>query len=156
MPEKRDYYEVLGVDRDATPEEIKKAFRKLAFKYHPDHNHGDRSEEKFKELNEAYEMLSNPDKRSAYDHFGHGGIDSTLGRGFEGFDFGGFGDIFEAFFGGTARTTRQAPRRGADLQCDVTVTFVEAASGVEKEINTSRTEYCSLCHGIGSKPGTQP
>jgi len=155
MPSKRDYYETLGVDRNATNEEIKRAFRKLAFKYHPDHNHVDGAEEKFKEVNEAYEVLSDSDKRAAYDRFGHGGAEGIWGRGFEGFDFGGFGDIFDAFFGGTT-ATRQAPRRGADLRYSITITFEEAAFGCEKEINISRTENCSLCHGVGSKPGNQP
>ncbi|GAG56120.1 unnamed protein product, partial [marine sediment metagenome] len=147
MPSKRDYYEVLSVDRNATDEEIKRAFRKLAFKYHPDRNREDGTEEKFKEVNEAYEVLSDPDKRSAYDRFGHGGAEGLFGRGFEGFDFGGFGDIFEAFFGGTATAARQAPQRGADLRYRLTITFEEAAFGCEKEINISRTENCSLCHG---------
>jgi molecular chaperone DnaJ len=156
MPTKRDYYEVLGIDRNATEEEIKKAFRKLAFKYHPDHNHDDKSGEKFKEINEAYEVLSDPEKRSAYDRFGHAGAEGLFGRGFEGFDFGGFGDIFDAFFGGAATATRQAPQRGADLRCGITITFEEAALGCEKEITISRTENCSLCQGVGAKPGTQP
>jgi molecular chaperone DnaJ len=156
MPAKRDYYEVLGVDRDATEEEIRKAFRKLAFKYHPDHNHDDTAGEKFKEVNEAYEVLSDPDKRAAYDRFGHGGAEGLFGRGFEGFDFGGFGDIFDAFFGGVATATRQAPQRGTDLSYGITITFEEAALGGEKEITISRTENCSLCQGVGSKPGSQP
>jgi len=156
MPTKRDYYEVLGIDRNATDEEIKRAFRKLAFKYHPDHNHGDRAEERFKEINEAYEVLSDPDKRAAYNRFGHGGAESIWGRGFEGFDFGGFGDIFDAFFGGATTAARQAPQRGADLHCGITITFEEAAFGCEKEIDISRTENCSLCYGVGSKPGSQP
>ena len=156
MPTKRDYYEVLGVGSNATDEEIRKAFRKLAFKYHPDHNHEDGTEEKFKEVSEAYEVLCDPDKRAAYDRFGHGGAEGFSGRGFEGFDFGGFGDIFDAFFGGTATAARQAPRRGADLHYRVTITLEEAAFGSEKEITISRTENCSLCHGIGAKPGSQP
>ena len=156
MPTKRDYYEVLGIDRNATEEEIRKAFRKLAFKYHPDHNHDDKSGEKFKEVNEAYEVLSDPEKRSAYDRFGHAGAEGFFGRGFEGFDFGGFGDIFDAFFGGAATATRQAPQRGADLSCEITITFEEAALGCEKEITIPRTENCSLCQGVGSKPGSQP
>ncbi|MFC1902754.1 molecular chaperone DnaJ [Chloroflexota bacterium] len=155
MPVKRDYYEVLGVDRNATDEEIKRAFRKLAFAYHPDRNREDGAEEKFKEVNEAYEILSDTDRRSAYDRFGHEGADRLFGRGFEGFDFGGFGDIFETFFGGTT-TARQAPQRGADLHYRVTISFEEAAFGCEKETKISRIENCSLCHGIGSKPGTQP
>ena len=155
MPTKRDYYEVLGIARNATGEEIKKTFRKLAFKYHPDHNRHDGAEEKFKELNEAYEVLSDPNKRAAYDRFGHGGAESFSGRGFEGFDFGGFGDIFDAFFGRANTATRQAPQPGTDLHYEVTITLEEAASGVEKEINILRTENCSLCQGVGSKPGSQ-
>lgn len=113
MPAKRDYYEVLGIDRNATDEKIKKAFRKLAFKYHPDHNRDDGAEGKFKEINEAYEVLSNPDKRATYDRFGHGSTEGFFGRGFEGFEFGGAGDIFDAFFGrGATTATRQAAQRG--------------------------------------------
>ena len=156
MPTKRDYYEVLGIDRDATDEEIRKAFRKLAFKYHPDHNQDDKTGERFKEVNEAYEVLSDADKRAAYDRFGHSGAEGLFGRGFEGFDFGGFGDIFDAFFGGAATATRQAPRRGADLSYEITITFEEAALGCEKGVSISRTELCSLCQGVGSKPGSQP
>jgi molecular chaperone DnaJ len=156
MTTKRDYYEVLGVDRDATNEEIRRAFRKLAFKYHPDHNHDDKTGERFKEVNEAYEVLSDPDKRAAYDRFGHGGAEGLFGRGFEGFSFGGFGDIFDAFFGGAATASRQATQRGADLGYGITITLEEAAFGCEKEINISRTENCSLCQGVGSKPGSQP
>ena len=111
MPTKRDYYEVLGVDRGATDEEIKRAFRKLAFKHHPDHNHDDKVGEKFKEVNEAYEVLSDREKRAAYDRFGHVGAEGFFGRGFEGFDFGGFGDIFDAFFGATRGATRAGPYR---------------------------------------------
>jgi len=156
MATKRDYYEVLGIARNATDEGIKKAFRKLAFKYHPDRNRDDGAEEKFKEVNEAYEVLSDSEKRAAYDRFGHGGTEGFFGRGFEGFNFGGFGDIFDAFFGGATTGTRQAPQRGADLQYRFTITFEEAAFGCEKEINISRTENCSLCQGIGCKPGSQP
>ncbi len=155
MPTKRDYYEVLGIARNATGEEIKKTFRKLAFKYHPDHNRQDGAEEKFKEANEAYEVLSNPDKRAAYDRFGHGGAEGFVGRGFEGFDFGGFGDIFDAFFGRATTATRQAPRPGTDLHYGITITLEEAASGAEEEIIILRTENCSLCQGTGSKPGSQ-
>ena len=155
MPSKRDYYEVLGVARNATDEEIKKAFRKLAFKHHPDHNHEAGAEEKFKEVNEAYEVLSDPDKRATYDRFGYGGAEGFFGRGFEGFDFGGFGDIFDAFFGRTTTATRQAPRQGADLRYGTTITLEEAAFGTEKEIKISRIENCSLCQGVGCKPGSQ-
>ena len=155
MPIKRDYYEVLGIDRNASEEEIKRAFRRLAFKYHPDHNHNDEAGEKFKEINEAYEVLCDPEKRAAYDRFGHGG-EGFFGRGFEGFNFGGFGDIFDAFFGGAATATRQTPQPGADLSYGITITFEEAALGCEKEITILRTENCSLCQGVGSKPGSQP
>jgi molecular chaperone DnaJ len=155
MPTKRDYYEILGIDRDASDEEIKRAFRRLAFKYHPDHNHDDEAAEKFKEVNEAYEVLSDPDKRATYDRFGHGG-GTLFERGFEGFNFGGFGDIFDAFFGATATATRQAPQAGADLSCGITITFEEAALGCKKEITILRTEHCSLCQGVGAKPGTSP
>ncbi len=154
--QKRDYYEVLGIDRNATEGQIKDAFRKLAFKYHPDRNHDNGAEEKFKELNEAYEVLSDPEKRNTYDRFGHGGED-LFGRGFEGFGFDGVGSIFDAFFGGrTATATRQAPERGADLHSSIAITLEEAAFGVEKELNILRTDHCSMCQGIGSKPGSQP
>lgn len=156
MPTKRDYYEILGISRNATDEEIKKAYRKLAFKHHPDHNHEHGAEAKFKEVNEAYEVLSNQDKRAAYDRFGHGDTEGAFGRGFEGFNFSGFGDIFDAFFGGATTATRQAPQRGADLHYRVTLTFDEAAFGCEKDIRISRIENCSLCQGTGSKPGSQP
>lgn len=156
MPSKRDYYEVLGIARNATDEEIKKAFRKLAFKHHPDHSHEDGAEDKFKEANEAYEVISDPDKRATYDRFGHSGGGGFWGRGFEGFDFSGFGDIFDAFFGGATTATRQAPQRGADLHYGITITLEEAAFSCQKEINIRRTEHCSLCHGVGCKPGSQP
>ncbi len=155
MTTKRDYYEVLGVPHNATGEEIKKAYRRLAFKYHPDHNHDDGAEEKFKEINEAYEVLSDDNKRVAYDQFGHGGAESFFTRGFDGFDFGGFGDIFDAFFGGMTYAARHAPQRGADLHCQTTISFEEAAFGCEKEIEIKRTEVCSLCSGTGAKPGSQ-
>jgi len=156
MAVKRDYYEVLGISRDASDEEIKKAFRKLAFKFHPDHNREGGAGEKFKEINEAYEVLSDANKRSAYDHYGHGGAESFFGRGFEGFDFGGFGDIFDAFFGGSSTATQHGPQRGASLRCSITISFEEAALGCEKEINLTRTEICSACYGSGSTPGSQP
>ena len=156
MPAKRDYYEVLGIPKNATDEEIKRAFRKLAFKYHPDHNRDDTAGEKFKEANEAYEVLSDPDKRAAYDRFGHGSTEGLFGRGFEGFDFGGFGDIFDTFFGGVASTARRGPRRGADLSYNTIITFEEAAFGCKREIDILRTGNCSLCQGTGCKPGTKP
>jgi len=144
------------VSRSATDEEIKKAFRKLAFKYHPDRNRDDGAEGKFKEVNEAYEVLSDTNKRAAYDQFGHSGAEGFFTRGFEGFDFGGFGDIFDAFFGGMTYATRHAPQRGADRHYQITIAFEEAAFGGEKEINIKRTEVCSLCYGTGAKPGSQP
>jgi molecular chaperone DnaJ len=159
MAVKRDYYEVLGVSKDASAEEIKKAFRRLAFEYHPDRNREDGAADKFKEVNEAYEVLSDADKRAAYDRFGHSGADGMFGRGFEGFDFGsfgGFGDIFEAFFGGGTTTARKAPQRGADLRYNISISFEEAALGCEKEIEITRTEICSVCRGSGSNPGSQP
>jgi molecular chaperone DnaJ len=151
---KRDYYEVLGVARGATDEEIKKAFRRLAFQFHPDRNKENGAEEKFKEINEAYEVLSDADKRATYDRFGHAG--SPFGAGFEGFSgFGGFGDIFETFFGGGA-TTRRGPQRGADLRYDLTLEFEEAVFGCEKELSVPRTEVCGTCNGSRSAPGSQP
>ncbi len=156
MVVKRDYYEVLGLPRDASNEDIKKAFRKLAFEYHPDRNHDAGASDKFKEINEAYEVLSDADKRAAYDRFGHTGADNVFGRGFEGFDMGGFGDIFDAFFGGSGRPNQQTARRGEDLRYNIKVTFEEAALGCEKEIEISRTEVCGTCHGTRSRPGVQP
>jgi len=157
MAVKRDYYEVLGVPRAASPEDIRKAFRKLAFQYHPDRNKDNGASDKFKEINEAYECLSDVDKRAAYDRFGHAGAEGIFGgRGFDGFDFGGFGDIFEAFFGGSGASPRQASRRGNDLRCSISLTFEEAALGCEKEINVTRTEVCATCHGTRAKSGTQP
>jgi molecular chaperone DnaJ len=150
---KRDYYEVLGIDRDASDEEIRRAFRRLAFKYHPDHNRDEQAAEEFKEVNEAYEVLSDPDKRAAYNRFGHGGVEGFWEQGL---DFGGFGDIFEAFFGGVAAASRRGPQRGADLNYSITTTFEEAALGCEKEISILRTENCSRCQGTGAKPGSQP
>ena len=154
---KRDYYEVLGVPRDASPEVIKKAFRKLAMQFHPDRNNKPGAEDRFKEINEAYEVLSDPERRLAYDRFGHDGAQGfgVTGRPFDGFDMGGFGDIFDAFFGGTATRTRREPRRGADLRASLTITFEEAAFGCEKEIEVTRTELCSRCAGQGNEPGSQ-
>jgi molecular chaperone DnaJ len=156
MATKKDYYEVLGIERNASDDEIKKAFRKLAFKYHPDHNVEDRSGEAFKEINEAYEVLSDHDKRATYDRYGHAGVQNGAGRGFEGMDFGGFGDIFDAFFGGAATATHQGPQQGADQKAELTITFEEAAFGAEKKFTISRVEHCSVCHGSGSKPGVEP
>lgn len=156
MVTKRDYYDVLGVSRSASGDELKKAFRKLAFQYHPDRNRNDGAEDKFKEINEAYEILSDTEKRAAYDRYGHSDATGSYARGFEGFDFGGIGDIFDTFFGGMSQAGRRAPQRGADLHYEFTITFEEAAFGSEKEVKLKRTEACSQCHGSGAKPGTQP
>jgi molecular chaperone DnaJ len=156
MADKRDYYKVLGVDENASPEEIKKAFRKKAFEYHPDRNRDDGAEAMFKEVNEAYEVLSDEDKRAAYDRFGHSNMGDLFGRGFEDINFGGFGDIFEAFFGGTGTATRRGPRNGRDLRYNIKITFEEAALGCEKEIEIKRTELCETCKGTGSEPGVKP
>jgi len=159
---KRDYYEVLGVSRDASEAEIKKAFRQLARKYHPDANPGDTSaEEKFKEINEAYEVLGNPEKRAAYDRFGHaargeGGFENWPGGfGFPGFG-GGFGDLFDMFFGGgvTPPGARgRGPTPGADLSYDMEITLEEAATGISRTLEVNREETCPVCDGSGSKSG---
>ena len=180
MSDKRDYYEVLGVDKNATDEELKKAYRKLAKKYHPDANPDNKkeAEAKFKEVNEAYENLSDPQKRKMYDQFGHngpqgfgggaggpfgqGGYYSYNGSGFDGFgDFGDLGDIFSSIFGGgfggrTSSSRKQGPTKGADLNVRLDLTFEQAFMGVEKEIVITRDEECSVCHGKGAKPGTSP
>lgn len=153
--EKRDYYEVLGINRDSSDEDIKKAFRKLAFQYHPDHNHEDGAADKFKEVNEAYQVLCDPEKRATYDRYGHNGGVGLFGRESDGFDFG-FGDIFEAFFGGSATSARQAPEKGGALQYGISITLTEAAFGTDKEVTVTRTEVCSECQGARAKPGTQP
>ncbi|MFH1662355.1 MAG: molecular chaperone DnaJ [Chloroflexota bacterium] len=157
MAAKRDYYEVLGVDKNASADEIKKAFRKLAFQCHPDHNHDDGAEGRFKEANEAYQVLADSEKRAAYDRFGHAGIDGFSGRGFEGFGFNGMGSIFEDFydfFSGAAGNTRQRQRQGADLHHRITITFEEAALGCKKAVKINRIERCSQCQGSGAKPGS--
>ena len=157
---KRDYYEVLGVAKAAGPDEIKKAYRKLALQYHPDRNKGDKqAEEKFKEAAEAYEVLSDPEKRQLYDRFGHAGLQQSGFTGFHNFDdiFSSFGDIFEEFFGfGSRGSRRSAVRRGADLRYDLHIDFMDAAKGKEVEIDVSRHETCADCSGIGTKGGTQP
>ena len=163
MAEKRDYYEILGVSRDADETELKKAYRKLAKQYHPDMNPNDKdAEAKFKEINEAYAVLSDPQKRKQYDMYGHSGLDGTGFDGFSGFggfDFG-FEDIFDTFFGGSpfGRSTRRksGPRRGNDLKYSLEISFLEAAFGVTKEINVTRMQLCHVCGGSGSKPGTKP
>ena len=161
---KRDYYEVLGVEKGASAEEIKKAYRKSAMKYHPDRNPGDKTaEEKFKELGEAYEVLSDDDKRARYDQFGHAGVDPNFGAGqggygggFGGFgDFGDLGDLFGSFFGGgsSRRANPNAPRRGENVSARLELTFEEAAFGCEKEISVQRIENCSVCSGSGAADG---
>ncbi len=157
---KRDYYETLGVSRGASESELKSAFRNLARKYHPDVNDAADAEDKFKEINEAYGVLSDADKRAAYDRFGHQGVRGPSGGpGFETVDFSDiFGDMFGfGGFGGRTRTaSRTAPRRGADLQYQVTISFKEAVFGVEKEIDITKDETCDTCKGDGAKPGTSP
>ncbi|MDD5605165.1 MAG: molecular chaperone DnaJ [Dehalococcoidales bacterium] len=154
MAVKRDYYEVLGVPKNATPEEIKKAFRRLAKEHHPDRNHEEGSADRFKEVNEAYEVLSDEDKRNAYDRFGHAGSGAQDFNGFGGFGFNGFGDIFDAFFGASTEA-ETAPRPGSDIHARVTLAFEEAALGCEKEITIDRVVSCSHCHGSRSEPGTK-
>ena len=172
MSSKRDYYEVLGVNKNATDDELKKAYRKLAKKYHPDANQENKkeAEAKFKEVNEAYETLSDSQKRRMYDQFGPDGPQGFGGNGsgfyssgFDGFsgmgDFGDLGDIFSSFFGGgfgsgRASRTKTGPVKGASLRYDIEITFEEAFAGVEKEISFNRQENCDVCHGTGAKPGT--
>lgn len=161
--QKRDYYEVLGVERSATEEEIKKAYRKLAKKYHPDMNPGDSdAEAKFKEATEAYSVLSDEQKRRTYDQYGHAAFEQGGAGGFGGFDFSGdMGDIFGDFFGdlfGGGRRSRQAnaPMKGDSIQKSVRISFMEAVFGVEKNIDINYKEECEDCHGSGAKPGTSP
>jgi molecular chaperone DnaJ len=158
MASKRDYYEVLGVSRTASQDEIKKAFRRLARQYHPDINKEEGADLKFKEINEANEVLSDPQKREMYDRFGHAGPASAGGAGYD--PFGGadaFGSIFEAFFGGAAqRQGQRGPTRGADLRYTLSITFEEAIFGAEKEIEFRRHENCNSCRGTGAEPGTEP
>lgn len=160
----RDYYEILGVSRDADKEEIKRSYRRLARKYHPDVNKEEGAEDRFKEINRAYEVLSEPETRARYDRFGEAGVGSAAGAGFQDFsDMGGFADIFESFFsgfsggmgGGTSRR-RGGPTRGDDLRLDLKLDFREAVFGGEKEIRISHLETCATCSGSGAKPGTRP
>jgi molecular chaperone DnaJ len=163
MAEKRDYYEVLGVDKSASDAQLKSAYRKLAKKYHPDMNPGDKeAEAKFKEASEAYSVLSDPDKRRQYDQFGHAAFEGGAG-GAGGFDFSGmdmgdiFGDIFGDFFGGgRSRGQSNAPMKGQNLHHTIRITFEEACFGTEKELDLPLQDECSTCHGTGAKPGTSP
>ena len=166
--EKRDYYEVLGVDKSASEDEIKRAYKKMARKYHPDLNPDNKeAEEKFKEVNEAYEVLSDSDKKARYDQFGFAGVDPNYGAGAGGgaygaggFDFGDLGDIFGSFFGGgfgsAQRRNPNAPQRGESIRLSVTISFEEAAFGCEKEVSVDRYETCAVCHGSGCADGTSP
>lgn len=166
MAEKRDYYEVLGVDRNATEDEIKKAYRQTAKKYHPDLHPGDKqAEEKFKEANEAYEVLSDAEKKARYDQFGHAGFDPNYGAGQGGYGagFGGMdfdlGDIFSSFFGGGfggGRSNPNAPQRGSDTQASVTISFEEAAKGCKRTVETMKIDVCDECHGNGCAAGSSP
>lgn len=166
MAEKRDYYEVLGIQKGASEDEIKKAYKKLARKYHPDMNPGDKeAEEKFKEVNEANEVLSDPEKKARYDQFGFAGVDPNYGAGAGGgaygggFDFGDLGDIFGSFFGGGfggQRRNPNAPQRGESIRASVSISFTEAAFGCEKSVTIERSEQCPTCKGSGCAPGTTP
>jgi molecular chaperone DnaJ len=157
----RDYYEILGVQRNASKDDIKKAFRQLARQYHPDVNKAPEAEGRFKEINEAYEVLSDDDKRVRYDRFGHAGVSGAAGAGgFGGAQgFGGFEDIFEDFFSsfvGRQSATRRGPRKGGDIRVDLTIDFIEATFGVEKTIEYQRLETCDVCSGTGAEKGSTP
>ena len=176
LAEKRDYYEVLGVQKGCTDDELKKAYRQLAKKYHPDLNPGDKdAEAKFKEVNEAYAVLSDSEKRARYDQFGHAGVDPNYGggaggAGFGGFDFGDIGDIFDSFFGGgggfgggfggfggsSRRANPNAPRKGQDIRVRITLSFDEAVHGCKKNITITRQQECTECHGSGCAAGSSP
>ena len=171
MAEKRDFYEVLGVPKTATEDEIKKAYRKKAKQYHPDLNQGDKTaESKFKEANEAYEVLSDADKKARYDQFGHRGVDPNFGAGGPGGGFGGFGggmefdlgDLFGSIFGGGGggfgggrQANPNAPRRGEDVQARVTISFEEAAKGCKRTVDINKIEVCPECKGSGAEKGTE-
>ncbi|HKP84603.1 MAG TPA: molecular chaperone DnaJ [Blastocatellia bacterium] len=160
MSSKRDYYEVLGVRKDVSEQELKQAYRRLAVKYHPDKNPGDKeAEERFKEIAEAYQVLSQAELRARYDRFGHAGVGASAGQGF-GQGFPGFEDLFEMFgigdlFGGRAGASR-GPRRGSDLRYDIEITLEEAAAGLKTKIRVPRLESCETCHGTGAREGSQP
>ena len=159
--QKRDYYEVLGVDKNADEATIKKAYRTLAKKYHPDMNPGDKeAEKKFKEASEAYAILSDPEKKQQYDQFGHAAFEGGAGGGYGGFDFNSadfsdiFGDIFGDMFGGGRRRASNGPMKGANIRTSVRITFEEAVFGVDKELELNLKDPCPTCHGTGAKPGT--
>lgn len=154
MATKRDYYDILGLSRDATTEDVRRAYRQHALKYHPDRNKSQDAADKFKEINEAYQILTDPERRRAYDQFGHAGVEAgaSAGQGFSGFEgFGGFGDIFDAFFGGG---TRRGPRPGRDIEVETGISFEEAAFGAEQRVTLERVETCSRCDGNRAEPGT--
>jgi molecular chaperone DnaJ len=158
---KKDYYEILGLQKGASDDDIKKAFRKLAIKYHPDKNQGDKeAEERFKEINEAYQVLTDPQKKAQYDQYGTTDFSGGFDGGFDFSDMGGFGDIFDTFFGGFggggSRRRRNGPERGADIEYSINLTFEEAVFGTEKEVTVTRHENCETCNGSGAKPGTSP
>ena len=151
--QKKDYYEILGVSRKASQDEIKKAFRKYALKYHPDRNKSSEAQEKFKEINEAYQVLSDPEKRSIYDQYGHAGINSNFNKGFEGFEgFSGFGDIFDSFFGGSSSSRVS---KGRDLEFVMEISFEDSVFGTERELDLRRLEKCSSCRGSRAEPGSE-
>jgi molecular chaperone DnaJ len=159
MTNERDYYQVLGVPRSASQDDIRTKFRRLALEYHPDRNRDPGAQEKFKEINSAYQVLSDPQKRAQYDRFGHvgAGAGRGTGHGFEGSEnFGGFGDIFDAFFGGFGTRTRKASQNGRDINTTTTISFEEAVFGVDKEMEVERVEPCSTCKGTGAEPGSTP
>ena len=171
MADERDYYEVLGLKKGASDDEIKKAFKKMARQYHPDLHPDDKEcEEKFKEINKAYEILSDPEKRQKYDQFGHAGVDPNYGGGgftggFNGGGFGDMGDIFEDIFGGifgggsarrSGRSSVNAPRRGGDITANINISFMEACTGKKQDIKINHMEQCSECGGTGAKKGTSP
>ena len=162
MSSKRDYYETLGVKRDANEQELKQAYRRLAIKYHPDKNPGDKeAEERFKEIAEAYQVLSTPDMRARYDRYGHAGVGASAGAGFGGQGFPGFEDILSDLFGfgeifGARAGRRAGPRRGSDLRYDIDLTLEEAAAGLKTKIRVPRLETCEVCHGNGAAEGSEP
>jgi len=156
MATNKDYYEILGVSRGATEDEIRRAFRRLARQYHPDVNRQSDAEQRFKEINEAYEVLSDPEKRRAYDRFGHAGPQGFGTGGMGGFEDFGFGDIFETFFGMGRAGASHRPQRGSDLRYDLTISFEEAVFGCERELEVPRLEICPECSGTGAQPGTRP